>query len=108
MVGYQFMGKAHSHAYRDLLFYFDTKVKTVQKAIAGRNESAVKEAAEQMGWQSYETNLCRMIERDDIDVVDIFTHNHIHAEIAIASDKAGKHIITEKPLALTLDKAQLM
>lgn len=108
MVGYQFMGKAHSHAYRDLPFYFDTEVKPVQKAIAGRNESAVKEAAEKMGWQSYETDWRRLIERDDIDVVDIVTPNHTHAEIAIAAAKAGKHIITEKPLALTLDEAQLM
>src|SRR5699024_1329921 len=50
----------------------------------------------------------RLIERDDIDVVDIVTPNHTHAEIAIAAAKAGKHIITEKPLALTLDEAQLM
>src|SRR5699024_2922071 len=108
MFGYQIMWKAHSHAYRDLQFYFDTKVKPVQKAIAGRNESDVKEAAEKMGWQSYETDWRRLIERDDIDVVNIVTPNHTHAEIAIAAAKAGKHIITEKPLALTLDEAQLM
>ncbi|MGY0691437.1 Gfo/Idh/MocA family protein [Virgibacillus sp. FSP13] len=108
MVGYQFMGKAHSHAYRDLPFYFDTKVKPIQKAISGRNELGVKEAAEKMGWESYETDWQRLIEREDIDVIDIVTPNHTHAEIAIAAAKAGKHIITEKPLALTMEEAQEM
>jgi len=108
MVGYQFMGKAHSHAYRDLSFYFDTKIKPIQKAICGRNESAVKEAAEKMGWESYETDWRRLIDRSDIDVIDIVTPNHTHAEIAIAAAESGKHIITEKPLALTLDEAKRM
>ena len=108
MVGYQFMGKAHSHAYRDLPFYFDTKLKPIQKAISGRNESGVKEAAEKMGWESYETDWRRLVEREDIDVIDIVTPNHTHAEIAIAAAEAGKHIITEKPLALTLEEAKQM
>ncbi|RDW20798.1 Gfo/Idh/MocA family protein [Oceanobacillus chungangensis] len=108
MVGYQFMGKAHSHAYRDLPFFFDTGIKPVQKAISGRNESAVKKAAERFGWESYETDWRRLIEREDIDVIDIVTPNHTHAEIAIAAAEAGKNIITEKPLALTLDEAQQM
>lgn len=108
MVGYQFMGKAHSHAYRDLPFFFDTKLKPVQKAISGRNEAAVKEAAAKMGWESYETDWRRLIDREDIDVIDIVTPNHTHAEIAIAAAEAGKHIITEKPLALTLEEAQRM
>ena len=108
MIGYQFMGKAHSHAYRDLPFYFDTKVKPIQKAIAGRNKTAVREAAVKMGWESYETDWRRLIEREDIDVIDIVTPNHTHAEIAIAAAESGKHIITEKPLALTLEEAQQM
>lgn len=108
MVGYQFMGKAHSHAYRDLPFFFHTEIKPVQKAISGRNESAVKEVAEKMGWESYETDWRNLMERDDIDVIDIVTPNHTHAEIAIAAAEAGKHIITEKPLALTLEEAQKM
>lgn len=108
MVGYKFMGKAHSHAYRDLPFFFHTEIKPVQKAISGRNESAVKEVAEKMGWESYETDWRNLMERDDIDVIDIVTPNHTHAEIAIAAAEAGKHIITEKPLALTLEEAQKM
>ncbi len=108
MVGYQFMGKAHSHAYRDLPFYFDNPLKPELKVIAGRNEEAVKEAQGKMGWDSYETDWRKVIERDDIDVIDIVTPNHTHAEIAIAAAEAGKHIITEKPLALTVDEAKKM
>ncbi|WP_075035639.1 Gfo/Idh/MocA family protein [Halobacillus dabanensis] len=108
MVGYQFMGKAHSHAYRDLPFYFDVSTTPVLKAICGRKEESVKEAAEKMGWESYETDWRKLIAREDIDVIDIVTPNHTHAEIAIAAAKAGKHIITEKPLALTLEEAKEM
>ena len=82
--------------------------KPVLKAISGRNEEALKEAAEDMGWESYETDWRKLIERDDIDVIDIVTPNHTHAEIAIAAAEAGKHIITEKPLALTLEEAKRM
>ncbi len=108
MIGYQFMGKAHSHAYRDIPFFFKTNAKPVLKAISGRNEEALKESAEDMGWESYETDWRKLIERDDIDVIDIVTPNHTHAEIAIAAAEAGKHIITEKPLALTLEEAKRM
>lgn len=108
MIGYQFMGKAHSHAYRDLPFYFDNALKPELKVISGRNESAVKEAKVKMGWQEYDTDWKKVIDRDDIDVIDIVTPNHTHAEIAIAAAEAGKHIITEKPLALTVDEAERM
>lgn len=108
MIGYQFMGKAHSHAYRDLPFFFNSKMKPVMKAIAGRNEQAVIEAAEKYGWESYETDWRKIIERKDIDVIDIVTPNHTHSEIAIAAAEAGKHIITEKPLALTVEEAERM
>jgi predicted dehydrogenase len=105
MVGYKFMGKAHSHAFRDIPFFFDTDVVPVLQAIAGRDEQGVRQAAEKMGWASYETDWRRLIERDDIDVIDIVTPNNTHAEIAIAAAKAGKHIICEKPLALTFEQS---
>ncbi|WP_078556798.1 Gfo/Idh/MocA family protein [Bacillus alkalicellulosilyticus] len=108
MVGYQFMGKMHSHAYRDYPFYFDAEIKPVLQAISGRNETAVKQAAEQMGWASYETDWRSLIQRDDIDIIDISTPNHTHAEIAIAAAEAGKHIIIEKPLAMTVEEAERM
>lgn len=108
MVGYKFMGKAHSHAFRDIPFFFDTEVVPVLKAIAGRDEQGVRQAAEKMGWDSYETDWRRLIERNDIDVIDIVTPNNTHAEIAIAAAKAGKHVICEKPLALTLEESVQM
>lgn len=108
MVGYKFMGKAHSHAFRDIPFFFDTDVVPVLQSIAGRDEHGVKQAAEKMGWASYETDWRRLIEREDIDVIDIVTPNHTHAEIAIAAAKAGKHVICEKPLALSLEESQRM
>jgi predicted dehydrogenase len=108
MVGYQFMGKAHSHAYRDLPFFFDTGVVPVMAAVSGRNEKAVQAAANQYGFESYETDWRRLIERDDIDVIDIVTPNNVHAEIALAAMEAGKHVICEKPLALTMDQAREM
>jgi predicted dehydrogenase len=108
MVGYQFMGKAHSHAYRDLTFFFDTPFTPVLKSVAGRNESAVREAAEKLGFESYETDWRRLIERDDIDVIDIVTPNNTHAEIAIAAAEAGKHVLCEKPLAMNLEQAERM
>ncbi len=108
MIGYKFMGKAHSHAYRDLPFFFDTDAVPVLQAIAGRNEEAVKAAAEKMGWASYETDWRRLLERDDIDLIDIGTPNNTHAEMAIAAAEAGKHVICEKPLAMTVEQAKRM
>lgn len=108
MIGYQFMGKAHTHAYRDLPFYFGREYEPVLKAIAGRHEQAVKQASANMGWQSYETDWRRLLERDDIDAIDIVTPNHTHAQIAIAAAEAGKHVICEKPLAMTVEEAERM
>lgn len=108
MVGYKFMGRAHGNAYRNLPFYFNTEVEPVMQAIAGRNEAGVKEAAEKMGWSSYETDWHRLIERDDIDLIDIVTPNNAHVDIAIAAAEAGKHILCEKPLAMDLEQSERM
>jgi predicted dehydrogenase len=108
MVGYKFMGKAHTHAYRDVSFYFDNKVEPVLQALCGRDEEGVKEAAAKMGWRSYETDWRNLIAREDIDLIDIVTPNHNHAEIAIAAAEAGKHVYCEKPLAMTLEQSKRM
>lgn len=108
MVGYKFMGKAHSHAYRDLPFFFDTDVEPVLQTLVGRDQNAVRLAAEKLGWLSYETDWRRLLERDDIDVIDIGTPNDSHAEIAIAAAKAGKHVLCEKPLAMNALQAKEM
>jgi len=108
MIGYNFMGRAHSHAYRDVPFYFGLDVEPVLHTIVGRDEEKVSAAADKMGWLSYETDWRRVVEREDIDLIDIGTPNHMHSEIAIAALEAGKHVICEKPLALTLQQAKAM
>lgn len=108
MIGYKFMGKAHSHAFRDVPFYFDTEALPVLQAIAGRDAAGVQAAAAKMGWASHETDWRRLIERDDIDMIDIVTPNNTHVEMAIAAAEAGKHILCEKPLALSLKDAKRM
>jgi predicted dehydrogenase len=108
MIGYKFMGKAHSHAYRDLPFFFDLDANPVLQAISGRDKEGIKLAADKLGWKTYETDWKRLLERDDIDAIDIVTPNHTHAEIAIAAAEAGKHIICEKPLSMNIGEARRM
>jgi predicted dehydrogenase len=108
MVGYKFMGKAHSNAFRQAPVFFDTPLTPVLKAICGRNEEGVKEAAEKYGWEGYETSWEKLVKRDDIDLIDINTPNSSHAEIAIAAAENGKHILLEKPMAMNLSEAKEM
>lgn len=108
MIGYRFMGKAHSLAYRNLPFYFDTKVEPVLQAIAGRNSEEVRKASRKLGWQEAVTDWRSLMERNDIDVIDIVSPNQFHAEMSIAAAQAGKHIICEKPLAVSLAEAKRM
>ncbi len=108
MVGYKFMGKAHSNAYRQVARFFDCAVTPVMKAICGRNKAGATQAAQQFGWESVETDWRKLVARPDIDVVDIATGNNTHAEIALGAAKAGKHIICEKPLAMTVSEAKAM
>ncbi len=109
MIGYAFMGKAHSAAYRDVLRYFpDLDLHPVMKAICGRNEKAVSEAAQQFGWESYETDAMALIQRPDIDVIDVSSPGWAHKDQVIAAATAGKHIICEKPIANTLEEARAM
>ena len=108
MVGYAFMGAVHSHAWRSAHRFFDLPLTPQLTAVAGRNLTAVKEAAERQGWQSVETDWHRLIERDDIDLIDICTPGDTHREIAIAALEAGKHVLCEKPLANTVAEAEEM
>src|ERR1700712_5994531 len=108
MVGYAFMGAAHSHAWRTAHRFFDLPRIPELTALAGRNEVAAQAAADRMGWNSIETDWRRLIERDDIDLIDICTPGDTHAEIAIAALKAGKHVLCEKPLANTVAEAEAM
>jgi len=108
MIGYNFMGKAHSNAYRQVSAFFDLKARPVMKAICGLYEDEAKSAAEKYGWEGTEKNWKALIARDDIDMIDITTPNNVHAEMAIAAAEAGKHILCEKPLADTLEDAKKM
>ncbi|MCU6790722.1 Gfo/Idh/MocA family oxidoreductase [Paenibacillus sp. WQ 127069] len=108
MVGYKFMGKAHSHAYRDLHMFFPKIAKPVMKLICGRDEEGVAQAAEQFGWEGYVTDWRDLLNNKDIDVIDINAPSNAHMEIALAAAKAGKHLFCEKPLALTLPDSREM
>lgn len=108
MAGYAFMGAAHSHAWRSAHRFFDLPLIPELTALSGRNASAASEAAQRMGWASVETDWRRLVERDDIDLIDICTPGNTHAEIAIAALEAGKHVLCEKPLANSVEEAQRM
>jgi predicted dehydrogenase len=108
MVGYQFMGRSHSNAFRQVTPFMSPKLTPRMVAVCGRNEDAVKKFAEQFGWEEYETDYKKLIARDDIQVIDIGSPGDTHAPIAIAAAKAGKHILCEKPLANTLAEAKEM
>ena len=109
LIGYSFMGKVHSHAFKDMSFFFpEAAAYPVMKAICGRNEANVSDAAKTFGWQSYETDWKTLIGRDDIHLVDVSTPGDSHAEIAIAAAEAGKHVFCEKPLANNLAEARAM
>jgi predicted dehydrogenase len=108
MVGYSFMGAAHSHAWRTAPRFFDLPLAPELTALAGRNADGVRAAAAKFGWDSVETDWRRLIERDDIDLIDICSPGNTHAEIAIAALEAGKHVLCEKPLANTVAEAEKM
>ena len=108
MVGYAFMGAAHSQAWRTAPAFFDLPLTPELRAICGRDAAAAGDVARRFGWQSVETDWRELLTRDDIDVIDICTPGHTHAEIAIAALEAGKHVLCEKPLANTVEEAEAM
>ncbi len=109
MIGYKFMGKAHSNAYRQVgRFFPELEVVPVMKALCGRDEAGVKRAAETFGWDEYETDWRALIARPDIDIIDIGAPGNMHAGIAVAAAQAGKHVFCEKPLGNTSEEAKRM
>src|SRR5438477_1841170 len=100
MIGYGFMGRAHSNAYRKVNNFFDLEFRPVLKAVCARSADKLKPFAAKWGYESVETDWRKLVERKDIDVIDICTPNNTHAEIATAAAKAGKMILCEKPLAM--------
>jgi predicted dehydrogenase len=106
MIGYNFMGKAHSNAWRQVNRFFpDLPGKVHLSTICGRNQAAVERARDVLGWEKAATDWRQVVEDPSIDIIDITTPNDTHAEIAIAAAQAGKAILCEKPLARTVEEA---
>lgn len=108
MVGYAFMGAAHSQAWRNAPSFFDLPVVPRLVALGGRNAEAAGDVARRFGWESVETDWRKLVARDDVGLVDVCTPGDTHAEIAIAALEAGKHVLCEKPLANTVAEAEAM
>lgn len=108
LIGYGFMGRAHSNAYCQVNHFFDLDHRPVLKAACARQEDKLQEFAARWGWESTETDWRRLVERDDIDVIDICTPNSTHHDIAIAAAEAGKMVLCEKPLAMNAIEAHAM
>jgi predicted dehydrogenase len=108
MVGYAFMGAAHSQAWGSVNRVFDLPLRARMATICGRNEAKVAAEANRLGWDGYTTDWRGLVQRDDIDLVDICTPGDSHAEIAVAALAAGKHVLCEKPLANTVGEAREM
>jgi hypothetical protein len=109
LIGCGFMGRTHSNGYNRIRNFFpELQYEPQLKAVCSRNPDKVKAFAEQWGYESFETDWRKLVERDDIDAVDICTPNDTHAEIAIAAAAKGKMILCEKPLARTVAEGQKM
>ena len=108
MIGYGFMGRAHSNAYRKVGNFFDLRYQPVLKAACARNAESVQAFANTWGYESIETDWRKLLERDDIDVVDICVPNNLHREIALAAADAGKMILCEKPLSMNTAEGEEM
>ena len=108
MIGYGFMGRAHSNAYRKVNNFFDLEYRPVLKAVCARDKAKAQAFADTWGYESVETDWKKLIARPDIDAVDICTPNNLHKEIAIAAAAAGKTILCEKPLAIDTAEGEEM
>lgn len=108
MIGYSFMGRAHSQAWRTAPRFFDLPLEPEMAVVVGRDAQAAQSAAEQLGWAESATDWRAVVSREDIDLVDICTPGNTHAEIAQAALAAGKHVLVEKPMANSLTEAESM
>lgn len=108
LIGYAFMGKAHSNAYRQVTPFFSPRLRPRLKVLCGRTKEKVEAAAREYGWEEAATDWEAVVGRKDIDIVDISTPGDLHAPIAIAAARAGKVVFCEKPLANTVVEADRM
>ena len=108
MIGYAFMGAAHSQAWRTAPRFFDLPLRPRMAVLCGRDAGRVAEAADRLGWEEGATSWQDVVARADVDLVDVCTPGDTHAEIAIAALEAGKHVLCEKPLANSVEEAEAM
>ena len=108
LIGYAFMGRAHSNAYRQVSPFFSPRLRPRLKVLCGRTRPKVAAAARQLGWDEAATDWEAVVHRKDIDIVDICTPGDLHAPIALAAARAGKVVFCEKPLANTVAEADRM
>ncbi len=108
IVGTQFMGRAHSNAYLDVPFYYNLPAPPVMRAACDVNKADLDAFCKRFGWQTQEADWKKLVERDDIDLIDIVTPNFLHKPVAVAAAKNGKHIICEKPIAMDAGEAREM
>jgi len=108
IVGTQFMGRAHTNAYLDVAKFFELPAPPVLRAACDVNVSDLEAFSKRFGWETQETSWEKLVQRDDIDLIDICTPNSTHMPIAVAAAKAGKHILCEKPVAMNANEAQKM
>ncbi|MEQ8209329.1 MAG: Gfo/Idh/MocA family oxidoreductase [Lacipirellulaceae bacterium] len=108
LIGYKFMGRAHSQAWAKVGKFFDLDAQPVMKVVCGRNAEAVGEFAERWGWETSSTDWKEAVAQSEVDLVDVSTPGDTHCAIAVAAAEAGKHVFCEKPLANSLDESKQM
>src|SRR5258707_10272006 len=108
IIGQGFMGRAHSNAYAQVNHFFETGYEPRRKVICGRNRAGLEKMAATWGWEEISTDWRSVIERKDIDVIDVASPNYLHAEMSIAAAEAGKIVLCEKPLAASAEQAAPM
>ncbi|MFV1966611.1 MAG: Gfo/Idh/MocA family protein [Pirellulaceae bacterium] len=108
LIGCKFMGKAHSNAWKNVAHFFDLNVRPVLKVVCGTNDRVLAEFAAKWGWEETETDWSKVVQRDDIHVVDVATPPGLHRDIAVAAAESGKHLFCEKPIALNATEAREM
>ena len=108
LIGCKFMGKAHSNAWKNVAHFFDLDVRPVLKVACDTNQQVLAEFAARWGWEETVTDWRKVVERDDVDVVDVATPPAVHRDIAVAAARSGKHVFCEKPIALNAAEAREM
>jgi predicted dehydrogenase len=108
IIGYQFMGRAHSNGWIKAPLFFDLNIKPILKVACGRNKQGVTDFANKWGWEEVETDWEKVVARPDIDIIDISLPQHLHYEVALQAAKNGKQIFCEKPMAFSSEQAKEM